>query len=71
VKCLKEHKKVSKFILYLLLYQIFHLHLVILPGKSLMMWSNIVTRNVRRYGSSLLTFEKIGAWCAKGWPPLV
>jgi len=30
-----------------------------------MMWSNIVTRNIRGYGASLLTFGKIGAWCAK------
>jgi len=34
-----------------------------------MVWCNIVTRNVRRYGASLHMFGKIGAWCAKDWPP--
>jgi len=36
-----------------------------------MMLSNIVTRNIRRYGASLLKSGKIGAWCAKGRPPLI
>jgi len=54
--------KVSEFKVYLLLpYRILHFYLIVLPGKSLMMWSNIVTRNIRRYGASLLTFGKIGA----------
>jgi len=63
--------KSKKFDVYLLLYQIFHLYLIILPGKSLMMWSNIVTRNIQRYGASPLTLGKIGTFCEKGWPSLL
>jgi len=37
VKCLiKSYLKSNKFHVYLLLYQILHLYLIILPGKSLM-----------------------------------
>jgi len=35
-----------------------------------MVWSNIITRNIRRYGASLLNVWKNGARCAKGWSPL-
>jgi len=30
----------------------------------------MVTRSTRCYGESVLPFEIIGGWRAKGWPPL-
>jgi len=64
--CYKENVKLT-----CLLYQICHLHLTILPGKSLMMRNNIITRNSQWFEALVLVFEKFGIWHAKRWPPLL